>query len=187
VRLFTAITLDDRARSAAVALQERVRRALDGAAIAWVRPEHLHVTLTFMGQVPAERSSQLIEAMADDLIERPFDISLGGIGMFPVRGAPRVIWIGVVSGADRVIGLQRRLVDRLVSIGLASEGRPFHPHVTVGRWRREQATGRRRVDVSATSIVATVRVDEVTTYESRLSPQGPTHTVVARARLREPT
>ena len=184
MRLFVAIDLRDEARAAIAAEQRRSVARLDPRRrVTIVRAERMHLTLVFIGEVDEARGVAIAGQMARDIDQPPFDLVFGGIGVFPPRGAPRVLWLGVSSGAELAIDLQRRVSGRLEAAGVEPERRPFSPHLTLGRWRESRPSDARRVVEPANAAVATVRVREVTLYESRLSSKGPTHTSLARARL----
>ena len=185
VRLFVAITLADDVRAAVADAQQGARRVLDGSALTWTRPEQLHVTLAFLGEQDDGRASRVMTMMSEDLACAPFEMSLGALGMFPPRGAPRVLWLGLATGADAVTALQRAVVDRLAWLDREDEGRSFHPHITLGRWRAARLRERHRIEAltSARMTPAGMRVEQVTTYRSRLSPSGAVHTPVAYATL----
>ena len=92
MRVFFAIALDDAARSAAEALLAELRSAPHADAVRWVRPEGLHVTLRFLGEVAAEQLALLVPAVAGELAAcSPFDLSLGAVRGFPTPRRPRAI------------------------------------------------------------------------------------------------
>jgi 2'-5' RNA ligase len=187
VRLFVAIDLDDDARRRVVAEQRRVARILAPfqPALAWTRIDQIHLTLAFLGEVQGDQVSGVIEAMERPIGGwAPFAVVFGGFGVFPPRGAPRVLWLGLLSGSAEVIGIQRVVAERLAGLGLPGEARPFHPHLTLARWRNSRPSDRRLVpQVESHDGVAQVRVEAVTLYESRVSSSGRAYTALARARL----
>ena len=185
MRLFIAIDLDD-ARSAIADEQRRLKAALDDSrsAIKWVRPDHMHLTLVFLGEVPEARAPAIVEAIGQPVAQPPFDLEFGGIGVFPPRGAPNVLWVGAAAGEAGSIQLQRELADRVQRLGIALERRPFHPHLTLARWKTSRGADRARALAAGRDRpIATVHVDHATLYQSRLSPTGPTYTPLARATL----
>jgi 2'-5' RNA ligase len=184
MRLFTAIDLTDDARAAVVAEQERLRRALREASLKWARPEQLHLTLVFIGEVDEPRP--VIDALGTELPVSPFRLGLGGVSMFPARGAPRVLWLGAVEGATETIDLHRLVAQRLESCGVPRTSQAFQPHLTLARWRESRSSDRRAVAGFDATRVAAVPVIEVTIYQSRLSPSGSVYTPLARTRLAGP-
>ena len=186
MRLFTAIELNDEARAALEAEQRRLaaRVADRSGTLRWVRAEHLHLTLVFIGETPEARAARLIEAMGADIPVAPFHVAFGGCGLFPPRGAPRVLWIGALEGADEIIELHAQVAERLKHIDIAVDERRFAPHLTLARWRQE-ARGRLQLPDDG-EVIARIQVERVTLFESRLSSAGPTYTALTHARLRCP-
>lgn len=182
-RLFLAIDLDDVARSAVVRaageLAEQIAATGAGDRVAWVRPKNLHLTLRFLGQVGAASVPEVSAAIAH-LTAPAFGLELSGAGTFPKVGAPRVIWVGIKDRHASLHALVEELDRRLVSAGLAVESGPFAGHVTVGRIKRASGGGRAIRQAIGRMRVESVRwrVDQVTLYESRLSPSGPTYLAV---------
>ncbi len=186
MRLFVAIDLNEDARRAIAAEQKRLADMLGPtSSLKWVRPDQMHLTLAFLGEVEEARAAAIVGAMGKDIDEvQPFAIAIAGLGVFPPHGAPRVLWIGLSTGAREAVELQRFVVDRLSRVGVTLEERAFHPHLTLARWRQARPVDRRRVAAREHSgEIARVEVDAVTLYQSRLSSTGPTHTAVARAPL----
>ena len=122
-------------------------RAAMGAAardVRWVRPEHLHVTLVFLGEVAAAPSSAVIEALTRDFEQPPYDMTIGGLGIFPTRGAPRALWAGVPRGFDETVALQGQVTGRIPTTThrhSARDARAFTPHLTLARWRTATRAG----------------------------------------------
>src|SRR5436190_14940968 len=187
MRLFIAIDLDDGARSAIAGEQKRLAAAFGDSrrsSIKWVRPDHMHLTLVFLGEVDEGRAAPIIEEAGADLPHNPFDLQFEGVGVFPPRGAPNVLWLGVTTGAEPAIALQQAVGGRVRQHGVPLDTRPFHPHLTLARYRNSRPADRQQVMSMKFHEVASVHVDHVTLYQSRLSPAGPSYTTLARANLR---
>jgi 2'-5' RNA ligase len=186
MRLFIAIDLSDEAREAIVAEQKRIAAALGGTktSLKWVKADHAHLTLVFLGHVDAGRAAAVVEAVGGDVDIGPFDIVLDGVGVFPPRGAPRVLWIGTTTGATGLVALARELSTRVAGLGVELEARPFHPHLTLGRWRESRPSDRARALAAARpGAIARVHISYATLYESKLSPSGAAYTPLTRANL----
>lgn len=177
MRLFTAIELSDSARSAVAAEQRRVVESLGSSRLRLVKPEQMHVTLLFIGEVAEDRAAGIAALMERDIRMAPFRISLGGIGAFPPRGAPRALYVDIVDGAEATIELHARVAERL---GQRDE-RLFRPHVTLGRWRESRSSDRPKA--ASRAVIGAVDVVSVTLFQSRLSSAGPAYTRLAAARL----
>jgi RNA 2',3'-cyclic 3'-phosphodiesterase len=186
MRLFVAVDLSRAAQDAMAAEQKRIAAALgrEGAPLKWVRPDQAHLTLVFLGSVDAARVPPLVEAVGRDLDAAPFDMVIGGIGVFPSRGAPRAVWAGVAAGARELTGLHQALAARIVEQGVALEQRPFHPHLTLARWPGSRGADRGRALATARpDAIARQRVAWATLYESRISSSGATYHSLTRATL----
>lgn len=184
MRLFVALDLDDDARRAIAALQHRVVKALGTErSVKTVDPAHMHLTLAFLGEIAEPAVPAILDTFSANIDVRPFAANFTGLGVFPSRGAPRVLWLGLDEGTAEIVEVQREVAGRLDRAGVVLERRPFHPHLTLARWRASHPADRRRVLAVESGAVARVCVDHVTLYQSRLSPAGPSHTALTRANL----
>lgn len=185
LRLFTAVDLTDGARAAIAAEQARLRRAMERrrTSLRWVRPEHMHLTLVFLGEVADAQVPALVETMSAPFDLVPFPAAFGGIGAFPPGRAPRVLWLGLAAGAREAGELERLVRRRAASLGIQMDGRPYHPHLTLARWREARRSECHLPEPRARA-VARVDVREVTLYRSHPGPDGPTYNVLARGSLR---
>ncbi len=186
MRLFVAIDIDEAARQALGNLQRQVGEALGDhrADLTWVRPEHQHLTLAFVGDVDEPQAARIGDAVARPIARAPFAADVGGLGIFPPQGAPRVLWVGLRRGAAETTEVADEVAQRLRAIGVHLEGREFRPHLTLGRWRTARGPDRRRLErLHAREVIATIRVESVTLYLSRPSASGPAYTPLARGPL----
>jgi len=146
------------------------------ARVRWVRPELLHVTLKFLGEIAPEQTPAL-QALAADAAEgvSPFELVLDTTGAFPDLERPRVVWVGTDAVPDALTALHARLDGALADWGFKPE-REFTPHVTLGRVKggdpRALSELGRRVG-AATFKPLKVRVGQVTLMESVLGRGGP--------------
>lgn len=152
-----------------------------------LRPED-HLTLHFFADLPAERQTTVVEAMAEAVIGcGPFDLEVRGIGAFPTPHRPRVVWAGVGEGSATVQQLVERLRRALDRRGFPSELRPFVPHLTLSRVRsgHDVRWAHRFLADPANEVRVWVRaqVTEVVLKESELLPSGARHTVRERVAL----
>ena len=186
MRLFVAIDLDDTARAAVATEQKRIATAMGEArsSVKWVKPEHMHLTLVFLGEVSDPHASAIVDTVSQPVAMPAFAITFQGLGVFPSHGGPRALWVGITEGGAELIELQRELARRVTDAGIALESRPFHPHLTLGRWRQSRPSDRRRMlSASRPDVVTRVAVPVATLYQSRISSAGPTYTALARANL----
>ena len=184
MRLFVAVNFPEALRHAVWAATEPARRA--GEAVRWVRPEAMHLTLKFLGEVPEEREAELhaaLERAAGGT--RGFHLAVGGCGVFPNAERPRVLWIGIA--AEPALELLQHGVEReLAPLGFPTEGRPFRPHLTLGRATRDagrddlQRAAERLAQVSYEGMA---RIESLDLMRSTLRPQGAAYDVVHRRPL----
>ena len=136
VRVFCAVELPVEIRAAVAAHASRLRRDFPEARASWVRPEGLHITLKFIGEVEAARVEALSRAAGAAVKgSQPFRLSIEETDTFPPRGAARVLWLGVKDASSQLALLQRRLEDECEAAGFPREPRAFKPHLTVARLR----------------------------------------------------
>ncbi len=133
MRTFIAIEPPARVRESLAALTGGLREA-GAQGIRWVRPEGVHLTLRFLGDV----NPNLVDGIAGGMSEAaqeagPIRLSLGPLGVFPTAGNPRVIWVGVEGDLDGLRRLQESVEDRMAALGFARDRRRFAPHLTLGR------------------------------------------------------
>jgi RNA 2',3'-cyclic 3'-phosphodiesterase len=170
-RLFIALTLPSAVRDALLALVQ----PLPG--VSWTRPEQLHVTLRFLGDLPTVGSAEMIARLSAIRVA-PFILPLETVGAFPPKRAPRVIWVGTGSGHPRLFQLRQRVDDALIASGIEVDVRTFHPHITVARCADNAAAAvghwlHAHRDFAAPSF----RVESFDLYASDLRPSGAVHTL----------
>ena len=134
MRCFISITLPEEIKRGMTAIQGRLRTS--GADVSWTRPEGMHLTLKFLGEVE-EKGVPKIEAglyrAANGI--GAFSMRVSGVGTFPDIRRPRVVWIGLEEDGDSLIKLQENVERELGAIGFPGEKRGFTPHITLGRIR----------------------------------------------------
>ena len=183
MRVFIAIDLGHEARAAIATEQKKVARRVGGPGIRFVQPEHLHVTLAFVDRLADAQVARLVADFSEAFPVPAFELVFGGLGVFPERGAPRALWLGIARGVEETVALQRLVAARLHLVGIEPERRPFRPHLTLARWRNSRPSDRPK-GVPNSSAVAATHVEGVTTYQSRPTTSGPSYTVLTEARLR---
>ncbi len=184
LRLFVAMDPDDRAREALRRWQQQLATAVPERSVRWVRAEHYHLTLVFLGNVAAESVPDLRSRLADALAGRPaLDLTLGAPGAFPSLAVPRVIWVEVSGNLAALETLQQAIAAATSGLGDYREERPFSPHLTLGRvvarnLQTARAIGERLKHAPAPEPCAW-RGAEVRLYQSALQPTGPVYSVLA--------
>jgi len=109
----------------------------------WVTPDHLHLTLRFLGNVPEESVTSLYQAIAQAAQgQTAFPLRAKALGCFPHPTRPRVLWVGLDDPSQTLGRLNERLIAALTPLGFPSEDRPFHPHLTLARAQNRMSSGR---------------------------------------------
>lgn len=188
IRTFIAVELSPSVKGRAEELIARLRVA--AAEVNWVKPPHMHLTLKFLGDVPDTETPDICRVVAKAAASvPPFEILCRGVGAFPSNDRPKTLWIGVGDGAQQLVELQAAIDDALKSeLGYGRELRAFHPHLTIGRVKRELPGGRgdlaHLLDKYADFDADLAIIDEVVTFASFLGRAGPTHEALDRAELK---
>ncbi len=163
MRCFVAIDMPQELRDRLVRLQDELRRA--EADVRWVRPETLHLTLRFLGEIDASAASRLGKDLAAEAAGRPpLPISIEGAGLFPT-----VVWVGC-RGELAPLAAAVDAVAR--AAGLPADGKPFVPHVTIGRVKTTRNVERLRAALPGGPLGAFV-ARELLLVRSTLTPAGP--------------
>jgi len=186
MRLFVSVDLPEDLADAVAEAQDPLRPA-DG--IRTTDPEQAHVTLKFLGDVPAtsddpeepdlETTTAAVESGVADADVAPFDVAVGGIGAFPSHDYISVVWLGVEAGAEELTALQAAIEDRTVAAGFDPEDHEFTPHVTIARM--DHAGGKERVQrvlEEREPSVGSFRATQVRLTKSELGPDGPAYSTV---------
>jgi 2'-5' RNA ligase len=187
IRSFIAIDFPEETRKALEDIQKELKQC--GAGVRWVKPGSIHLTLKFLGNIHLAQVEDIALAVAKEVRDQP-PITLGaaGLGAFPSRKKPRVIWIGMEGEVQRLSRIQARVENALEPLGFVREKRVFQPHLTIGRVkdrRRLQAL----IDAMATLDMEPFNsfdADEIILYKSDLRPTGAIYTKLHRMPLAAP-
>ena len=187
MRLFTGIELGHAVRENAANVAAQLRRHCEQQApearLTWIPAERLHLTLRFIGEVDDPLAERIVGALRDPAPMAPFTIAFDGVGAFPPKGPPRVIWIGVVEGREAVVRAESMIGDRLLELGIPREDRPYSPHLTLARVRDARGLRVARLVDGISSSLGRTPVAAITLFQSKLSPKGPTYVVLERTSL----
>ncbi len=170
IRLFVAIDIPPAIRS----LLHGMARQLQGARP--VTQDQLHLTLKFIGDVEADRLPSLTKALAT-VQSPPFPLALRGVGHFPPRGMPRIVWAGITPRPELNL-LHARIDEILATTGVARETRPFSPHATLARLKiADPQTIRHFLAKYQTFETEPFQIESFQLYSSRLTSAGAIHRV----------
>jgi 2'-5' RNA ligase len=183
IRCFIAIELSREIRQFLEQIENKLKQSIIG--IKWVRPENIHLTLKFLGHIDKKvigGVKKIISQIAHEY--KSFTIRLSVPGAFPNPEYPRVIWIGIDIGVEECTSLAQHLEEKLVSLGIEKESRPFHPHLTLARIKLLKDKSLVKDAFTALKIPQIeMAVSKITLFQSILSSEGATYTILYEAKL----
>ncbi|MFH1552271.1 MAG: RNA 2',3'-cyclic phosphodiesterase [Candidatus Omnitrophota bacterium] len=183
IRSFIALELSDEARDEFSRIIGVLKEA--NADVKWLKPENIHLTLKFLGYVPEERIAGIAERLKKIASgAAPFEIVLGGIGVFPAWDYVKVLWVGAAEGADKAKDLAAQVEEAMAEEGFEKEARSFSPHFTLGRVRKAKNKDElKRLADSIKVEPASSHISRIVLFKSVLSPKGAEYTPLATANL----
>jgi 2'-5' RNA ligase len=177
IRSFIAIELPEEVRQGLARLRNGLQRD-EHRFVKWVDPDGIHLTLKFLGNIPARRVKEVTQAMegATQGIS-PFHLQISGLGVFPSLTRVRVFWVGIGGEMDKLSRLQQNIDSALGALGFAREERPFVPHLTLARIRQRASPSDKRsfgalVDSAVFEQEYHLQVEAVNLMKSQLTPAG---------------
>jgi 2'-5' RNA ligase len=175
MRLFYAAAADEEVKAAAAAVVARLRRAPGD--YRWVDPRDMHVTFRFLGLTDEAHLPEVEANMRRAAAQsKPFDIVYGGVGAFESLEDPRVVWIGLDEGAEPM--------EKIADLLGRDEERPFSPHLTLGRRKRDPVPPEFLAALRAEPALALRRrVERISLYASRPAPFGHAYEILLEADL----
>jgi 2'-5' RNA ligase len=189
IRTFIAIELDESIKDGLTKLQERLKGEAPRGSVRWVRAEGIHLTLKFLGDVPANQIGEITRALERSCQGcTPFSLSCGDLGCFPNLKRPRVVWVGIQEETGTLAQLQKVIEENVAPLGYPSEKRKFSPHLTLGRVQRRVSSGDLRrlgelVGASEIGTLGLMEVRSVNLMRSDLRPSGAVYTRLAEVEL----
>ncbi|HZS46694.1 MAG TPA: RNA 2',3'-cyclic phosphodiesterase [Blastocatellia bacterium] len=183
VRAFIAIEIPSSIKKNLADVQSHLKTA--GADVSWTKPDNLHLTLKFLGEI-SDSQITIVRSAVNKICEKvsAFELEIGDIGVFPNPRRPRIIWAGVSGDLNAVLAIQSTIDSELVSSGFATDAHPFNPHLTLGRIK----TPKRTRELLALADVFEIpknnfRVDRIIVMRSQLNPTGSIYTPIEICRF----
>ena len=181
IRAFLAIDPPTAVLENIQAIQNRLRKSIQGT-IRWVRPEGIHLTLKFFGDIAIQDKENISEVVAKrSRTVPPFSLEVRRLGAFPDPTRPRVIWLGITGQLDPLLNLQQDMEEDFLLLGFPKEDRPFRAHLTMGRVKVPKGIIglAPAVEAGEKLTAGNFTVGEVGLFRSNLSPQGAIYTKLA--------
>jgi RNA 2',3'-cyclic 3'-phosphodiesterase len=185
IRSFIAIEIPEPIRQRLGDLQEKLRQA--SADVKWVRPEGIHLTLKFLGNISLPDVERLAQSLSSVIgTQESFDLRIVGLGGFPNDRNPRVIWVGLDRGAEKACSLQRVIEEETRKARFPSENRAFQPHLTLGRVRSSKGRDAlaQMVAMHKSVEIGAFSAEAVYLFKSELKPSGAVYTKLETFPLR---
>lgn len=187
MRVFIAIDIAEEILASLGDLQKQLQSKVNfkKSDVKWVKPQLVHLTLKFLGEVKDTRIAEVCDIVAATAAGyKSFELNAAGVGYFG-KNAPKVLWLGIEQ-REALRSLQKDIEQGLAKAGWAQEARPFSGHLTLCRIRNPKA-GRELAKISEDYQdlqVGSWVVDSVCVYQSELRPDGPVYTVLSRTELK---
>lgn len=187
IRAFIAIELPDEVKLALGRLEAKLKAGKQSG-VRWVEPDSIHLTLQFLGDIPADSTGEITGAIEEaSRAVPPFHLEVKDLGAFPNLKRVQVIWVGIRGEIDKLAQLQKSIESNLEILGFAPETRPFTPHLTLGRVQRgvsseeQQKLGQL---IAATGFEAgIIKVEAVNLMRSELTRAGAIHSLISMVKL----
>jgi RNA 2',3'-cyclic 3'-phosphodiesterase len=175
IRTFIALHIPDDIKDT---LQKGITRLKEkNRSVKWVRPEGMHITLKFLGDIPEDLVGPLSEELDRAALPHPMlTLELSSFGAFPNVKRPRVVWAGLKGDVEGLAGLAVSVDKACARCGISEERRPFSAHITLGRLKAPTM-----VDLDTGSLAGVFTAREVLLYRSELLPEGAWYTVLHRS------
>lgn len=177
MRAFIAIELPKEIKDYLSDIQKRLFPA--GADVKWVKPDNIHLTLKFLGEITPEALNQTIQSL--EVIaanKKAFYLSLSSVGVFPKIDSPKVIWIGINKGSSEI----REFAGEIGKDDLS-------PHITLGRVKSKKDLGKlvdilKLFEVKPQKALQEFTVNKITVFKSTLLPDGPVYESLKEVNLK---
>jgi 2'-5' RNA ligase len=187
VRLFVALEIPSAVRDNLAAFLSEMRaltEKLGERRVRWVRPENLHVTLKFIGEVADTKLADIRTALSSVPSVAPIDVRFRGLGFFPNENRPTVLWAGL-DASPHLSTFAGDIDGALTAMGIAREKRAFVPHLTLARFAAPFLHEKLRAAIQKNGERAfgSFQASEFHLIESKLKPSGAEYTSLTSFRL----
>lgn len=189
IRAFVAVEIDPVLRQRIARAQEQIRERIgrefrslgQEVRIQWVRPDSIHLTLKFLGDIDERLIGDIQQALTLAVAAQPqFSVEVGGAGAFPDPRAPRVLWLGLSGHVEALVRLAAEVDQALIALGFPPEAKPYSPHLTLARIKeRSREMGKMLTGSGVLAHAAqlgSLDVRAVALMKSDLRPSGAVYT-----------
>lgn len=184
IRAFIAIELNENIRNLLAKIQGYLKQL--ECDIKWVKPQNLHITIKFLGDVALQQLDAIKEGLQTTMTEiQPFAFTLTELGTFPDAKRPRVVWVGIDDQNLQAKKIAELTENTLAQLGFKKEDKKFSPHITIGRIKSNKNLHQLSMEIKRyplpTDIVQSIT--HISVYKSTLTPSGPIYEVLDKIQL----
>ncbi len=173
-RIFISVDISEDAKKLAGEHISKLKELGIEVRVGWIKPEKMHLTLRFLGDIDEKRLAKVNNAVARVAnLTSSFQLTLKHTGAFPNKKRPKVLWLGIQDDEGNLQNLFNELNKELEGVGFEGEDRKFRPHLTIARLRepnRSRELAHRHIALDFEPVE--FEVSAITVYESRLGPDG---------------
>ncbi|UCH96742.1 MAG: RNA 2',3'-cyclic phosphodiesterase [Candidatus Aminicenantes bacterium] len=183
MRVFIGIKLDERVHDEIEKFLKSFKKI--SSPVRWVKPENVHITLKFIGEVSEEKYSHIERRLSEaEFSTGPFDLRLAGCGKFGRGNTLNIFWIGIVP-SDPLTQIFKKIETTLAKAGIEKEKRQFKPHITVGRNKKNFnfKSFFQLIEENSDRLISEFTVSHFQVFKSQLRPEGPIYTVLKEISL----
>ncbi len=174
LRTFIAVELDPAIQKELKSIQDHLKKS--AADVTWVKPENIHVTLKFLGEISPEKAEIVKIVLKETLLGfQAFSFEMTHLGAFPKVENPRIIWAAIDAQEKNLSGMTKRLEQNLEQAGFKKDDQDFAPHITLGRLKTSTQKFALIKAIKAFNLTQPLiqEVTKVSLFKSTLTPQGP--------------
>lgn len=187
IRAFIAINLPEQVTATLCAFQRKLKSIVGVDWVRWTAPEQIHLTLRFLGNIPATSVTELGSVLQEVCVNaRPFDLIAENFGWFPEGSRPRVLWVGVSGQIDVLNQLAEQVTVATANWG-ELENRKFQAHLTIGRVKTKSPNELHKLTELLTRVkpdkFGQWHVTQIDLMQSKLYPTGPVYTRILTVQL----
>jgi 2'-5' RNA ligase len=186
-RLFIAICLSEEIKRVLSNIIEELKKS--GSDTKWIERENIHLTIKFLGNTPIEKVKAISKVLSETCLRESISlVVLEKLESFPSLSAPRVIWVGLKDAHGFLKRITQTLEGSLEKIGVEKEIREFQAHITLGRMRslKNKISLIEKINIANADFnKKTFPIDNITLFESLLTPKGPIHSILHQIKLSE--
>ena len=183
LRCFIGISMSEEIKNNLFRCREKIIASLGNNVFRWVKPENIHLTLHFLGNIPRETIPHLEKSLVFCCRTlSPFVVTLDGIGAFPSLKKPKVLWADLKNAGGELLTLHTLCGTILQNLGIEVDRRVYRPHLTIAYLKKRTSEDvMRYLDVNPGLLKNQIscKVKNLIIYESNLTPQGPVYTPIA--------